>query len=234
MASTGELTLEEMVKSIYTKVNAIDAKFEEQQKKIQSLESEVKLLKNQVYSLQNVMNKREQESKLLSLRVNGLAFYDDEKTDNSLLTKRLYDKLLHPILSAAKLNKKIDKVPTLANTIASCYRVRAHVAITGTGSPPPVIVKLVSDQVRLAILQNKRRSTPSPPAEEKDMGILRMSIMEDLTPETYKKLRELKQHERVDKAWTTNGRIRFTVTGYDRVHLVKSSFDDIDLILNDT
>ena len=110
--------------------------------------------------------------------------------------------------------------------------MRGHVALTGTGSPPPVVVKVASEQVRLAILQNKRRSTPPPSAAEKDMGIVRMSIVEDLTPQCYKTFRDLKRQEEVDKVWTTSGRIRFTLRGTDKVHLVRSVYDSIESILN--
>ena len=221
-----------MVKAIYLKVNQIDAKFEAQQQKITKLEKEVKDLNAKVFSLQNSVNQHEQEKRSLSLRINGLAFYPDEKADPSVLAKRVFDRVLQPILVQAKANDKIAKVPSLSGTISDCYRVRGHSALTGTGSPPPVVVKLHTEQVRLAILQSKRRATPPPLDVEKDWGIQRISIMEDLTPQCYKTLRDLKRLETVDRAWTTSGRIRFTLTGSERVHLVKSVYEDANDIVN--
>ncbi len=195
MTIPADLSLEDMVKAIYLKVNSIDARFEAQQAKIDKLEKEVKELNSKVYSLQNVINHHEQDKRALSLRINGLAFHDDEKSDTTILTKRVYDRVLQPILAQAKSSDKINKIPSLASTITSCYRVRAHVALTGTATPPPVVVKIASEQVRLAILQSKRRATPPPTDLEKNWGIQRIAVMEDLTPACYKALRDLKRQE---------------------------------------
>ena len=98
--------------------------------------------------------------------------------------------------------------------------------------PPPVVVKIATDQLRLAILQSKRRGIPSPSPTEVDMGIRHFSIQEDLTPQAYSLLRELKRREEVNRAWTIGGKIRFTVTDSDRVHFVRSVFDKADTIIS--
>ena len=164
----------------------------------------MKDLNAKVFSLQNIVNQQEQEKRSLSLRINGLAFYPDEKADPSILVKRVFDRVLQPIMVQAKANDKLAKVPSLAGTIAGCYRIRGHTALTGTGSPPPVVVKISTEQVRLAILQSKRRATPPPLDTEKDWGIQRISIMEDLTPQAYKTLRDLKRLEQVNRKAINN------------------------------
>ena len=143
------LTLEDMVKHIYVKVNGFDKLFAEQQDKINKLEKEVTTLKSEVLSLQNTVNAREQESRSLNLRISGLAFTQDEKTSPATLNKLVYDRVLQPILNLAKTNKLIERVPTIANTISSVYCTRASSALTGTAAPPPVIVKVTSEQLRL-------------------------------------------------------------------------------------
>ncbi len=130
------LSLEDMVKAIYLKVNSFDTAFKEQQKKIASLEEEVSSLNKQVRTLQNIVNNNEQEKRSLSLRVNGVVFNDEEKADPSILSKRVYDKVLQPILTLAKASKILDRVPTLPNTIVTSHRIRASSALTGTASPP--------------------------------------------------------------------------------------------------
>jgi hypothetical protein len=94
------------------------------------------------------------------------------------------------------------------------------------------MLKFVNEHVRLAVLKNKRQHTPAPSNEEKQAGILRFSIMEDLTPQCYKLLRELQKSEAVSKAWTTEGRIRFIVRGSETVQKVKSVFDLAHDIIN--
>ena len=68
------MSLEEMVKHIYTKVNSFDALFREQQEKIITLEKEVKTLKSEVHSLKNTVSALEREAGSIHLRISGLAF----------------------------------------------------------------------------------------------------------------------------------------------------------------
>jgi hypothetical protein len=184
------------------------------------------VLNRQVYDLQNIVNLREQELRGLTIRINGFPYTDDEKSaDSKALSKRVYDRILVPMLNYAKSRNEIDKIPTINNTISSCYRVGMASAKTNTANPPPIVLKFINEHVRLAILKNKRQHTPAPSNQEKQAGILGFSIMEDLTPQCYKLLRELQKSEEVTKAWTTEGRIRFIIRGSDNVHKVKSVFD---------
>jgi hypothetical protein len=111
------------------------------------------------------------------------------------------------VLNYAKLKNNIDRIPSVSNTIVSCYRLGANVVRTGTGAPLPVILKLTNDSVKLAILRNKRLATPT--SQEKDLGILRFTIEEDLTPPCFKLLRDLQRNEDDVKVWTVDGRIRW-------------------------
>ncbi len=80
-------------------------------------------------------------------------------------------------------------------------------------------------------MKNKRLHTPLPTKEEMDAGLRKFSIVEDLTPPAYSKLRELQREESVSKAWASGGCLHFTTRGSDRVHTVKSVFDPIVDIL---
>lgn len=226
------MSLEDMVKHIFIKVNKFDKLFAEQNAKIVTLEKEVTSLKSEVLTLQNTVNAREQEARLLNLRVSGLVFTEDEKGNPATLNKLVYDRVLQPILNLAKSNKLIERIPSITNTITSAHRTRAASALTGTALPPPVIVRIASEQVRLAILQSKRRGTPPPLANEADLGIRSISVQEDLTPQTYKLLRELKRADEVTGAWTIAGRIRFKLSGSDKVHFVRSVFERTDAIIS--
>jgi hypothetical protein len=49
---------------------------------------------------------------------------------------------------------------------------------------------------------------------------------------TFKKLSELLNDDRIEKAWTVDGRIRFILTGSDKsIKKVKSVFDSVDQIV---
>ena len=75
---------------------------------------------------------------------------------------------------------------------------------------------------------------PVPSQEERDSGIVRFAIVEDLTPQAFAKLKEINREESVEKAWTVNGRIKFLVRGSNRIHNVKSVYDPITVILANT
>jgi len=202
-------------------------------KEIASLHNTVNSLNKEVYDLKNTVNNREQDCRSLNIRIIGVPYSEEEKaaTDNKLLCKKVYDRILVPILTSAKAANIIDKIPSISNTIADCYRI-GPLRIPGTGNPPHIILRFVDSTTRLAILKTKKTSTPKPNTTERDMGITRFIINEDLTPATYKKMLELKTQEEVEKVWTVEGRIRYTISGSSTVRKVRSSFDSIDTILS--
>ena len=148
----------------------VEATVTEQVAKVLELENEGKELKSQVYVLQNTVNRSEQDKRKCSVRISGIHFTEEEKTtvDPKFLAKKVYDKLLFPLLTYAKAKNLVDKVPKVDNVIESCYRLRANEALTGTAAPPPIILKFCSEQLKLGVLKVKRLSMPAPPQEEKD------------------------------------------------------------------
>ena len=222
----------QLLRHIFASVTRMESTLTAQQQKIEKLEGEVSTLNKKVFQLENLVNQREQELRGLTVRIAGVSFTDEEKgADSKFLAKKIYDRVLQPLLIQAKANNLIDKVPSLAGTISDCHRLRSNSALTGTASPPPVMVKLVSDQIRLAILRSKRQHMPKPNPVERDMGIISFFISEDLTPPTYSMLKSLRRVEDVTKAWTINGRIKFTRSGSPAVHTVSSVFESVENIL---
>jgi hypothetical protein len=59
----------------------------------------------------------------------------------------------------------------------------------------------------------RREHMPSPSDEEKAAGVSRYYINEDLTPETARKVKELRGSALVERVWTIDGRIRLTKVG---------------------
>ena len=126
----------------------------------------------------------------------------------------------------------LSEMPFVGNTINSCYWIGAASAKANTGSPPPLIVKLLSSETRINILNCKREATFGPNQAEKELGIKFFSISEDLTQPAYKKLKELKSHEDVEKVWSYEGRLQFMLKGSKTVHKVFSVDDDVDTIFS--
>ncbi len=227
------LSTAEMFKLILESQKRVEDTVKEQANRVLQLESEVKILKCQVYDLQNTVNKSEQELRKNTVRITGFPFTEEEKasTDSKYLAKKVYDRILQPMLHCAKNATHIDKVTKLDNTVEGCFRLRTNTP-TGTGRPPPIILKFSNEQIKIGVFKVKRLNTPPPTQEEKDMGIQKFNLVEDLTPQAYSKLREIQREEVVERAWTVNGRIKFVVRGNQRIHTVKSVYDPVPDILS--
>jgi hypothetical protein len=133
---------------------------------------------------------------------------------------------------AAKAKGDISSVPVANNVVEDAFRVGKPTLKDGVMRPPPVIVKLCNRQLRLAILKNKRLNIPSPTDGERGCGIRKFIVVEDLTVPTFKKLSDLLADDRVEKAWSTEGKLRFVLMGNDKsVKKVKSVFDSNDEII---
>ena len=85
----------------------------------------------------------------------------------------------------------------------------------------------------MAVLRYKKLNTPSPSEDEKKSGAVKFSLVEDLTGPTYRKLKEIQQDVRVERAWTMDGSIRYTTSGdkSGAVRRVRSIYDSIDTII---
>ena len=209
-------TLEKLV----TRVGVLETKVEEQDAVIKSLMSEVTSLKGKVNTLEQLQRSN-------TIRLFGFPGSNDE----THLASKVYDRILKPILTAAKTKGDISSVPQLNNTVEEVFRA-GKFSPGANKPPPPIIIKFNSSNIRLAVLKNKRNSTPQPTEGEKASGIKRFVIAEDLTTPTYRKLQDLQKDDRVVKAWTVAGEIWFVTQGDNiRPKKVRSIFDTSDKIL---
>ena len=146
------------------------------------LNETVASLSKEVAELKDKSNARDQQARGHSLRLYGLGLGEEE--DNSAesgraLLKRVYDTIVKPVLAAARANKQLEALPSLANAVSEVYRVRVGApkqAIPGQPVepqlPPPLIIKFASAHVRMAFLKNKKTSLPPPTATERAAGII--------------------------------------------------------------
>ena len=88
-------------------------------------------------------------------------------------------------------------------------------------APPQVIIKLSSKILKVAILK-QRKNLPKPADKEK-----RYILVEDLTPASHKMLTAISKSKLVEKVWTIDGVIKYTVEGQQGTQTVKSVFDPI-------
>jgi hypothetical protein len=190
------------------------------------------------------LNAIEQKDRSLAVRIFGLPLSEEEKdsidqsvTSNTAAAKTAYDKMLKPILSNARDMKLIATLPQMQNVIAEAFRLpdkknTSSGSTSTTKRPPPILVKLVSSSIKMAIFKAKS-AMPEPNEAEKSAGVRRYHIAEDLTPATFNFLMDIRANSAVERAWTTEGQIRFTLAN-DRtsyVHKVKSVFDSVEAVI---
>jgi hypothetical protein len=200
---------------------------------VTTLERKVTVLESELLAVKEVSNNREQAAKLSSVRLHGFPVTDEEiaATDGGkALCNRVYDRILKPILTAARAKGDIASVPHCANAIEECFRVGRP---SKSGRPAPLIIKFASKNLRIAVLRNKKNNTPSPLEHERSEFVKRFAIVEDLTTPTYKLLKQLQDLDSVAKVWTVEGRIRMTLTDNpDAIIKVKSVFQPIEKIID--
>ena len=210
--------IEDSTKSLTALINynrdELLAKFEEVKTELTAVKSVATAQSKEIFILKTKMNEFEQQDKARSLRIFGLRITkeDDEALGtNKAVVKRIYDRIVKPILTIAKSKNMIDSVPQLGNCLVEGYRVGPPPK--SDSATPPLVVKFLTKEIRDVVLKLKRENTPPPPSrEEKDAGVKRIIVVEDLTPATHNKLKELVAHADFEKVWTFNGAIRYTLT----------------------
>jgi len=219
---------------LHAKMDSIMAEMNSVKARVSEVESDMKAAFTEIYTLKDKCNHFEQKERSLTIRIFSVPMSPDEKdsTDpGKAAAKTAYDRILKPILTAAKDKALITSVPTIANVIADAYRVKPKNSTAA--KPTALVIKLVSHSLKLAIFKSKKDSSPQPTAAETELGIRRFHIAEDLTSDAYDLLYSLREHQKVERAWTTDGQIRFVKKGDSTnfVHKVKSVFESPDTIV---
>jgi hypothetical protein len=95
-----------------------------------------------------------------------------------------------------------------------------------------LVITFTSESFCMAIMRNKKSSLPTPSTTERDAGIRRYMIVEDLTPANFQMLKLLKNMEEVDKIWTIKGKLRLKLKGHENIIKSKSVFDSVESFLD--
>ena len=222
----------ELVERLTTEVSTLNYK-------VEMLEKEKKRMEMEIKEVQANVNDREQYARSWSVRINGLSVSQEEEEKlgkDRAAMKKAYDKVLKPILLAAKEEGALETVPTsyynlLENGHKLSYSQRPGAKAAG---PPAIIVRFSSRLMRNTVLRYKRRFMPSPTTAEVAAGISRYSIHEDLTKVNHSLLRGLIADSRFAKCWSVDGKLRFTLAAdsSNRVHYVGSVHQSIDEIFS--
>ena len=205
-----------------------------------SAKEEMESYKKEVKSLKTAHNTREQRLRACTLRIFNVPCSIGESQDNfKNLATKIYDRVIRPALTAAKAAGDIGIVPQYQNAIKSCFRAfsqrepktrEAAGPSAASSSPPPVIVHLTTTTLKWAVMKH-RRGVPLPPDAERDAGFRRYVVVEDLTPDSHRLLKQLQADTRTEKVWSAGGQIFFTRPGSAGAIKVKNVFDSVESIL---
>lgn len=218
----------ELVERLTSEVSTLKSKVE----RLERLEKDMK-------ELQANVNDREQYAWSWSVRINGLHVSKEEEEKlgkDRAVMKKAYEKILKPILVAAKEEGALETVPSSYYNLLENGHKLAYTQRPGakTAGPPAVIVRFSSRFMRNTVLRFKRRFMPTPTTAEVAAGAARYTIHEDLTKVNFRVLKTLIADSRFSKCWSVDGKIRFLLAGdsSNRVHVVDSIHMSPDQIYN--
>ncbi len=102
--------------------------------------------------------------------------------------------------------------------------------------PRPVIIRFTKRWQRNLFLRLKKDFMPSPTELEMEAGVERFTATADLTTRNYKLVKQLSADTKVDKVWTLDGKVKFTlvqdVQKKKFVHTVSCVLDSVNNILD--
>jgi hypothetical protein len=232
-SSMGEL--KGMIESLRTELVAKTAEVDLLNGKVTVLEEKVNKQEKEIVELKHHATMAEQATRGSAIRIFGL-FPQREDVEAlgeaKAVAKKAYERVIKPILQAAKTKGAIDAVPQLNTCVETAFAAgKAAVDAQGRSLPPPVVVIFNNKAIRDVVMRHKKANIPAVSAAEKAAGINRLVVVEDLVPVIHKKMKEMMGNDAFDKVWSINGHIRFTVPGDNSVHRVPSPFSSIQDIL---
>jgi len=205
------------------------------QERISTLETQVTTMGKELKAIKETVNHREQLTRNLNIRILGLPLSEDKSLGpdaSAAAAKQAYDRIVRPLLVAAKAKGIITTLPSIANTITHAYRLKFR---TQSNQPtlPPLIVTLQSPNIKMAVFRAKKDALPVPSATEKAARSLRFTVTEDLTSHTAAFLKLLRENAKVSRAWSVDGSIRYILEGDSNniIHRVRSVYDPIESVL---
>ena len=186
---------------------------EKQTQQIATLEKENSSIKRELRACKESINRSELHSRSLTLRILGPSISADESRAlpgeaNRIAVKTAFEKVLKPIFNVAKNKGTISTLPHFTTAIVDGFRLKTNIKDKkGNTYPPPILICLNNRHLRTEVFKNKREALASISQQEGTS----IFVVEDLTSPTIKRMKELREDDRVEKVWTTEGSIRYTL-----------------------
>ena len=218
-------------------IEALKAQLATKDKIVEQLTKESKIQQGEIVELKSQLNTIQQAERGCNVRVLGLDVPADDISalrQCKAIMKRVYERLLKPVLTAAKAKNAIDTVPKMDTVLASAHLAgKPYKDSQGRTLPAPIIVKFHSQDLRNVVLKYKKENLPSPLDSERAVGIKKYLLSEDLTKANLEVFKRLIADKRVGTVWTIGGTARFVLAEDEdrRVFRVSSPFLPTDQII---
>jgi hypothetical protein len=179
-----------------------------------------------IVDLKNKLNNLEQHGRSFSVRINNIPLDGTDERDPPAIIKKVYETAFLPILQGAAANRAISAVP-------SCYEMveMAHTLPGPSGRPKPIIVRFFNRNLKSLLFRHRKEFAPKTATDGNNSKQRYLyPFQDDLTRDTYVKMKQLQSDSRVYACWATSGSLRFKLSengDIKRVPSVYLSNDDI-------
>jgi hypothetical protein len=155
-------------------------------------------IKNQdarINDLQHRLNNLEQHGRSVSIRVNNLPLEEGEERDPPAVISKVYNTVFLHILKGAASKQAISQVP-------SCFEMieMAHPLPGKSDRPKPIIVRFFNRNLK-SVLFKHRKEFAVKSEESGPIPRYKFPFHDDLTRDTYLKMKKLQGDPRVHSCW---------------------------------
>jgi hypothetical protein len=215
--------------TISLKLAKLETMFTAVQEENAKMKATIETQQATILDLKTSLNNLEQHGRSYSVRVNNFPLDGVDERDPPAIINKVFNSIFLPILKGAVSKQAISAVPTCYETIEMAH------TLPGRGDKPkPLIVRFFNRNVKTLIFRHRKEFAPKAELPGSVSGAARVKYAypfhDDLTRDTYAKMKALQADPRVHACWSTGGYLRYKLSesgDVRRVLSVYSSNDDI-------
>jgi hypothetical protein len=183
-----------------------------------------------IVELKTKLNNLEQHGRSFSVRVNNLPLDGIEERDPPSIIKHVYNNVFLPILQGAASKQAISSVP-------ACYEMieMAHTLPGRNDKPKPIIVRFFNRNLKTVLFRHRKEFAPkvehAGSGHTQQKSSYRFPFHDDLTKDSYVKMKQLQADDRVLSCWSTGGALRLKLADSGEIRRVPSVYLSNDDIL---
>jgi hypothetical protein len=218
--------------AISQKLAKLETMFSAVQEENMKMKATIEKQQATIVDLKTSLNNLEQHGRSYSVRVNNFPLDGVDERDPPAIINKVFNSIFLPILNGAVSKQAITSVPTCFETIEMAH------TLPGRGDKPkPIIVRFFNRNVKTLIFRHRKEFAPKAdlPGSTSGSGSARVKYAypfhDDLTRDTYAKMKALQADPRVHACWSTGGYLRYKLSESGDVRRVTSVYASNDDIL---